>query len=51
MTFMVYMFTLPFAWLHETIDRLRSPDRNDPADADWGERPAQKPDWAFSREV
>jgi hypothetical protein len=51
MTFAVYMATLPFAWIHATIDRFRSADNDKPADADWGQGPARKPDWAFGREL
>jgi hypothetical protein len=49
MTLLVYILTLPFALLHEAVDRLRSrtgPSRPAPYPASTG-----KPEWAFSREV
>jgi hypothetical protein len=51
MTFVVYMITLPFAWLHLGADRLRSGEPSG-----WIEDPtypaaANKPNWAFGREV
>jgi hypothetical protein len=49
MTLMVYILTLPFALIHEAVDRLRSQDRSSRLD----NHPTStgKPDWAFSREV
>jgi hypothetical protein len=51
MTLIVYIVTLPFALLHEAVDRLRSGDRSDQPEPE--PRPAAhlKPSWALSREV
>jgi hypothetical protein len=51
MTLIVYVITLPFALLHEAVDRLRSGNRADRTDPQ--PRPAShlKPSWALSREV
>jgi hypothetical protein len=48
MTLIVYILTLPFAWLHNAVDRFRSPDHPEHAPS-----PSSilKPDWALSREV
>ncbi len=48
MTLAVYLVTLPFAWVHNAVDRLRSPDHPEQAAS-----PSSilKPDWALSREV
>jgi hypothetical protein len=52
MTLIVYIVTLPFALLHEAVDRLRSPREPEPTDAP-SPRPASplKTSWALSREV
>lgn len=51
MTFIVFAITLPFVWIHQAVDRFRSPDGREPLDS-WGRPDAVgKPDWAFSREV
>jgi len=49
MTLMVYVATLPFVWIHQAVDRLRSRDQ-------WTDRRGRptavvKPNWALSREV
>ena len=51
MTFVVYAVTLPFVWIHEIVDRLRTRAKNDTPAGQWDQGPARKPDWAFSREV
>ena len=51
MTFVVYAVTLPFVWIHEIVDRLRTRAKNDTPGGQWGQGPTRKPDWAFSREV
>jgi energy-coupling factor transporter transmembrane protein EcfT len=49
MTMVLYLVTLPFALIHETLARLRPPVK---ADCDTAFQGApQKPEWAFSREV
>ena len=50
MTFMVYMFTLPFAWIHRGRRPVRTPDGGTRPTVGRPMRPA-KPSWAFSREV
>jgi hypothetical protein len=51
MTLLVYILTLPFALLHEAVDRLRSGSPSSRTEPE--SRPAStgKPEWAFSREV
>jgi len=51
MTFVVYAVTLPFAWIHQTVDRLRTRAKDEPPEGQWGQGPVRKPSWAFSREV
>jgi hypothetical protein len=51
MTFVVYAVTLPFVWIHEIVDRLRTRARNDAPAGQWDQGPTRKPDWAFGREV
>ena len=43
MTFVVYAVTLPFVWIHEIVDGLRSRDGSDPHEALSGAGPARKP--------
>jgi hypothetical protein len=50
MTTVVYILTLPFALLHETIGRFKSPDSAPADDYSYRESPL-KPEWALSREV
>jgi hypothetical protein len=50
MTTVVYILTLPFALLHETIARFKSPDSAPADDYSYRESPL-KPEWALSREV
>jgi hypothetical protein len=48
-TAILYAVTLPFALLHDAIERLRSPGRvGAPASS---ARSTMKPEWALSREV
>ena len=49
MTTVVYILTLPFALLHQTVGRFKSPDRAERDDL-YGGAPL-KPEWALSREV
>jgi hypothetical protein len=51
MTLIVYLVTLPFAMIHEAVNRLRS--RGEAGPDDPGPCPASnlKPSWALSREV
>jgi hypothetical protein len=51
MTFIVYMVTLPFAWVHLGADRLRSGEPSGWPGSPTDPAPGPKPDWAFSREV
>ncbi len=51
MTFVVYMVTLPFAWLHLGADRLRSCEPSGWTEAPTHPAAAKKPSWAFGREV
>jgi hypothetical protein len=51
MTLIVYIITLPFALLHEAVDRLRSGDRSDPTEPQPAPASHLKPSWALSREV
>ncbi len=50
MTTVLYILTLPFALLHETIGRFKSPDSAAADDYSYRESPL-KPEWALSREV
>jgi hypothetical protein len=49
MTLVVYLLTLPFALLHQAVDRLRW--HADSGRPDPGGRPTGKPDWVLGREV
>ena len=51
MTFLVYVVTLPFAWLHEAVDRLRSGSPADRPEPQPDPTSLRKPSWALSREV
>jgi hypothetical protein len=51
MTFVVYMVTLPFAWVHLGVDRLRSGEPSGWPDSPTGPASADKPNWAYGREV
>jgi hypothetical protein len=51
MTFLVYIVTLPFALLHEAVDRLRSGSPADRAEPQPNPVSLRKPSWALSREV
>jgi len=50
MTLIVYVITLPFALLHEAVDRFRSRGKPDQAAPPYPASNA-KPSWALSREV
>lgn len=49
MTMLVYCLTLPFALLHEAVDRRRSAEKS--TDYRFSAGPAPKPEWAWSREI
>jgi hypothetical protein len=49
MTMVLFIVTLPFALIHETLARLRPPVKADRDDAYQGA--PLKPEWALSREV
>jgi hypothetical protein len=51
MTFVVYIVTLPFAWVHQGVDRLRSGGPSGLAGDPIRPAPVVKPSWALSREV
>ena len=51
MTFLVYVVTLPFAWLHEAVDRLRSGSPAARTEPQPDPTSLRKPSWALSREV
>jgi hypothetical protein len=51
MTFVIYVVTLPFVWIHQAVHRLRSRDRWDRPGDRWASEPIRKPSWALSREV
>jgi hypothetical protein len=51
MTFLVYIVTLPFALLHEAVDRLRSGSPADRTEPQPNPASLRKPSWALSREV
>jgi branched-subunit amino acid ABC-type transport system permease component len=51
MTLVVYVATLPFVWIHQAVDRLRSRGKDERTDP-WRRPDAVvKPTWAMSREV
>jgi hypothetical protein len=49
MTIVVYLLTLPFALLHQTVDRALA--KNKQGRPDRPEDPYLKPEWGFAREV
>jgi hypothetical protein len=49
MTIVVYLFTLPFALLHQALDRGLAKNKQGRPDPSAG--PYRKPDWALAREV
>jgi hypothetical protein len=51
MTFVVYMLTLPFAWIHLGVDRLRSGNPSGWSTCEADPAPSMKPNWGFGREV
>jgi len=51
MTFVVYMVTLPFAWIHLGVDRLRSGEPSGWPASDSEPHPVIKPSWDLGREV
>jgi hypothetical protein len=51
MTFVVYVVTLPFAWIHLTADGLRSRGKIERPQPGASPDPVLKPSWALSREV
>jgi hypothetical protein len=51
MTFIVYMVTLPFAWIHLGADRLRWGEPSGWAGTPTDPADGEKPDWAFGPEV
>jgi hypothetical protein len=51
MTFLVYVVTLPFALLHEAVDRLRSGSPAGRTEPQPDPTSLRKPSWALSREV
>jgi len=51
MTLIVYVLTLPFALLHEAVNRFRSRIDSVSIDPEVPSASALKPDWALSREV
>lgn len=51
MTFLVYVVTLPFALLHEAVDRLRSGSPAERTEPQPDPTSLRKPSWALSREV
>jgi hypothetical protein len=51
MTLIVYLVTLPFALLHEAVDRLRAGSPADRPEPQPEPTSLRKPSWALSREV
>lgn len=51
MAAIVYVVTLPFAWIHQAVDRLRSREEHERPGFGVGPDAVAKPSWAFSREV
>lgn len=51
MTFVVYMATLPFAWIHLGVDRLRSGDLSGWPASEADPEPVMKPSWGLGREL
>ncbi len=51
MTFIVYMVTLPFAWVHLGAERLRRGEPSEWAGSPTAPADGGKPDWAFGPEV
>jgi hypothetical protein len=51
MTLVVYMVTLPFAWIHLGADRLRWGEPSGWAGTPTDPADGEKPDWAFGPEV
>jgi hypothetical protein len=51
MTFVVYMVTLPFAWIHLGVDRLRSGEPSGWPASEAEPSPVIKPSWGLGREV
>ena len=51
MTLLVYLITLPFAVIHEAVNRFRSRGESVSDDAEPHPAPTLKPAWALSREV
>jgi hypothetical protein len=49
MTVVVYLVTLPFALVHQAVDRVLV--RNKPGRSDSSVNPYLKPEWALGREV
>jgi hypothetical protein len=49
MTVVVYLLTLPFALVHQAVDRVLL--RGNESQPDPSARPIRKPEWALSREV
>jgi branched-subunit amino acid ABC-type transport system permease component len=51
MTVIVFAATLPFVWVHEAVDRLRSRGTDEGRESCVRSQSAAKPSWALSREV
>ena len=51
MTFLVSVVTLPFVWIHLTVERLRAGRSRAATDDRWGNAASAKPSWAYGREL
>jgi hypothetical protein len=51
MTFVISVVTLPFVWIHLTVERLRKGGARESTGDRWSTTPPPKPSWAYGREV